>query len=111
MPALEIALRALVHREIAADAVAGAVVEVEPVLPQRAARERVEVDAARALGEPRRGDGDVPLQHQREALAHLARRLADGDGARDVGGAVEVLGAAVDEKQLARRELAVGRAR
>ena len=40
---------------------------------------------------------------------HLARRLADGDRARDVGGAVEILGARVDQKQLARLELAVGR--
>ena len=36
-------------------------------------------------------------------------RRADGDGARDVGGAVEILRAAVDEEQLARAQLAVGR--
>src|SRR5204863_9070354 len=55
--ALGDALRALVHGEIAADAVAGAVVEVEPRLPQGAARERVEVDAARARREPDGCDG------------------------------------------------------
>ena len=61
------------------------------------------------LGKRARGDGDMPLEHQRKALAHLVRRLADGDRARDVGGAVEILRAAVDEEQLARPQLAVGR--
>ena len=51
----------------------------------------------------------MALEHEREALAHLRRRLADGDRARDVGGAVEILRAAVDEEQLARAQLAVGR--
>jgi hypothetical protein len=50
----------------------------------------------------------VPLQHQSEALLHLSRRRADGDRARDVGGAVEVLGTRVDEIELADTQLAVG---
>ena len=44
------ALRALVDAEIAADAVAGAVVVVEPGLPQGDARQRVELAAGGARG-------------------------------------------------------------
>ena len=55
------ALRTFVHRQVAADAVAGAVVEIEPRLPQRAAGEAVELRARHALGEHRGGDGDVAL--------------------------------------------------
>ena len=58
-------------------------------------------------GVPRHGlalpfrDGDVAAQHAREAVAHLVGRRADGDGAGDVGGAVQILAAAVDEQQRA----------
>src|SRR5262249_4056301 len=75
------ARRALVHREIAADAVPGAVVEVEAMLPERLARERIELRPGDAFGKHRASDGDVALEHQRESLAHLLRRLADGDSA------------------------------
>ncbi len=73
------ALRPFMHREIAADAVPGAVIEIEPRLPQRPARERVEVLPARALGEARGGDGDMRLQHEPVMPLHLRRRRADGD--------------------------------
>ena len=59
------------HRQIAADAVTGAVVEVEPGLPQRRARQRVELGAAGALGKHRGGDGDVAFEHAGEAVAHF----------------------------------------
>ena len=104
------ARRALVHRQIAADAVAGAVIEVEAVRPQRLPRERIELRAGDAFGKHRARDGDVALQHQREALAHFGSRLADRDGAGDVGGAVLVLAAGVDQEQFAGLDGAVGRA-
>jgi hypothetical protein len=40
-------------------------------------------------------------EHAGEAVAHLRRRLADRDGAGDVGGAVLVLAAGADQEQLA----------
>src|SRR5216684_2064926 len=105
------ALRPLMDGEIAADAVAGAVVVVEPDLPQRAARQRVELRAGGALGEAAGGERDVALEHAGEAVAHLRRRLADRHRARDVGGAVEILRAGIDEIERARLEpaLALGR--
>ncbi len=104
------ALRRLMHREIAADPMPGAVIEIEPGRPQRPAREGVEVLAARPLGEPRRGDGDVALEHESVMAAHLGRGRADGDGARDVGGAVGILAAGIDEIERVAGEAERGRA-
>ena len=95
------ARRPLVHRQERADAVAGAVVVVEAGLPERGAREAVELRAGRADRKARGGDGDVALEHAGEAVAHLRRRRADGDGAGDVGGAVAVLAAGIDEVERA----------
>ena len=58
---------------------AGAVVEVEPGLPQRPAGEGIEL---RAAGPPRKdgaGDGDMALEHQRIGVAGLFSGAADGD--------------------------------
>ena len=59
--------------QIRADAVAGAVVEVEAVAPQRRAGEAVDLGARGAFREHGERDRDHALEHQREALAHLAR--------------------------------------
>ena len=48
---------------------AGAMVEVEARLPERDAREGVELRARRALRKARHRDRDVALQHAREAVA------------------------------------------
>src|SRR5262249_28339582 len=102
------ALGTLMDRQIAADAVAGTVVEIETRFPQRPPCERVEVNAACTPRKARRGDGDMPLEDQAKALAHFARRVADGDRARDVGRSIEILGAGVHEIELSRAKLAVG---
>ena len=57
------ARRPFVHRQIAADAVAGAVVEVEAGLPQMLPRERIELRAGGAVGEHRARDRDMALEH------------------------------------------------
>src|SRR5262249_19685963 len=103
--------RSFVHREIAADAVAGAVVEVESLRPQELPSKGVELGAGRTLGKDRARNCDMALEHAGEAVAHLGSRLADRDGAGNVGGAVLVLAAGVDQKQLARRNdaIALGR--
>ncbi len=49
----------------------------------------------------------MALEHAREALAHLLGWRADHDGAGDVGRAVLVLPAGIDEEKLAWREPAV----
>ena len=102
-------LRPLVHREIAADAVAGAVVEIEPGLPERLAR------ASASSCAP-----DVPFGNTARAMAMwpFSTRVkrsrisplgsADRDRAGDVGGAVLVLRAGIEEEQLAGLERAVG---
>src|SRR5207302_4392201 len=93
------ARRALVHREIAADAVAGAVVEIEPLRPQELAGEGIELRARSAVGKDRPRNRDVALEHAGKTVAHLGARLADRNSAGDVGGAVLVLGSGVDQKQ------------
>ncbi len=98
-------LRPLVHAEVGADAVAGAVVVVEAGGPQRRAGQGVEGRAGGAGREAHAGQRQVALQHQGEALAHLGGRLADGDRAGDVGRAVQVLGAGIDQQQRAGLQL------
>ena len=85
-----------------------AVVEIEPGAPQRRARQRVDLRAVRSRRKDRAGDRDVAFQHAREAVAHQRGRPPDRDRARDVGRAVLVLRAAVDEKDAA-LDFAVGR--
>ena len=67
------ALRAFVHVEVVAHAVAGAVVVVEARLPQELARERVELRAGGAVREARRAQRDVAAQHTGEAVPVLGR--------------------------------------
>src|SRR6476469_8952528 len=97
------------HRKVAADAMTRAVVEIEPSLPKRPARKGVDVLPARAFREPRGGDGDMSLEHQRVVPPHLGAWRADGDGPGDVRGAVGILSARVDKVERARLELEIAR--
>ena len=101
------ALRALVHAEIGADAVAGAVVVVEADLPQRAARKRVELRAGGARRESAHSASAMwPFSTRVKRSRISGARLADRDGAGDVGGAVEILRAGIDQIERARFERA-----
>src|SRR5262249_58564833 len=102
------AWRSLVHGEIAADAMAGAVVEIDPRLPQIAAREGIELGAGRGVGKYGARERNVALEHEREARAHLRSRLTDGNGAGNVRGAILILAAGIDEEQLAGHDRAIG---
>ena len=93
------ALRAFVHVEEVADAVAGAVAVVELGGPQRRARQRVEHRRQRAAREARPAQRQRALQHAGVVLAMLRRDVADRPDARDVGGAAQVLAAGVDQQQ------------
>ena len=84
-------LRTLVHREIGADAMAGAVVEVEPGAPQSLRANASICAPVVPFGKHRARDRDMALEHAGEAVAHLGGRAADRDRAGDVGGAVLVL--------------------
>ena len=53
----------------------------------------------------------MAFQHAGEAVAHFGGGLAHHDGAGDVGGAVGILRAAVQQEHLARIDGAVGRTR
>ena len=64
-------------------------------LPQRGAADGIYHRRGDAVGEHGAGKGDVRLQHQREVADLRGGWCADGDGARDVGGAAMVLRAAV----------------
>ena len=96
------------HGEVAADAVAGAVVEIETALPERRAGQRVELGAGGPLGKPRRCERDMSLQYAREAGALAVRRGPDSDRAGDVRRAVEELRAGIHQVEHVRRERPVG---
>src|SRR5207342_3241478 len=90
-----------------ADAVSSAVVEIEPSLPQCCAGQRIELRAAGVLGEDGSRNGNVTFEYARETVAHFVTRLADDYSASDVGGAVFVLCARIDQEQLIFTDAAV----
>eukprot|EP00962_Isochrysis_galbana_P016404 scaffold4698_cov115-Isochrysis_galbana.AAC.5 len=105
------AKRPLVHVEVRAHAVAGAVQEVEPVGPERSAGEGVQHQAGGACGEDGARERRVTLEDSRVGAPFVVRRGAKVDRAGDVGGAVCVLPARVEQVDLAGRDwgaLAVG---
>ena len=83
--------------KVGADAMAGSVPIVEPLRPQELARERVEREAGRALGEDGGVEGDDAFEDQRVGFPLHVGWGAEVQGPRRVGGAVEVLGARVAE--------------
>ena len=88
------ALRPLVHAEIAAHPVAGAVVIVQPRHPQRLARQPVQGRAGGAGGKADAGEARYGPSAPGVKRSRIFRtRLADGHGAGDVGGAVPGTGA------------------
>ena len=83
--------------EVGADAVACSVPVVEPLCPQELPRERVEREAGRAFGEDGGVEGDDAFEDQGVRFPLQGTRLAEVQGPRRVGGAVEVLGSRVAE--------------
>ena len=101
--------RPLVHREIAANAMAGAMVVVQPRLPQRAAGKASRCTPPTPPGTPRwrwRCGLSAPASPAR--ATRRWRAGAGPDGAGDVGCAVLELRAAVDQVDLVGVQLAVG---
>ena len=80
---------------------AGAMGKIGTGLPERDAGERIEIAAACALGEAGEADADHALQHQREEALLLLRHGAYGDRAGDIGRAVDILRAGIDEEHRA----------
>src|SRR5437762_2142848 len=95
------------YAEITADAMAGAVLEIEPGLPEILPRQRVELRAGGAVGEYRARNRHVPAQHAGKAVAHFRRGLTDRDGAGDVGGAAIILRAGSDPQEIDARNAPV----
>src|SRR6185437_543317 len=85
------ARRAFVNRQIAADPVAGAMIEVEPGLPKRCARQRIELGAGRVFRKDSGSNCNMPFEHASETVAHFVARFAYDDRARDIRRAVLVL--------------------
>ncbi len=96
-------------REETADAVAGAVRVIDAVGPEELPRQRIELATRRPGGEARAIDGDMPFEHLGEAAPVFGGRLADGNRARNVGRAVGILPARIDEIEHAGGDLAVAR--
>ena len=102
------ALRPFMDAEIAADPVAGAVIVVETLRPQGRAGQGVDGVPGRAVRKAHLGQRHMTLQHEGVTVDHLLAGIADGDGAGDVGGAVEILATRIDQQQLAPLDAAVG---
>ena len=99
---------ALMHREIAPDPVAGAVVVIEAGPPQRNASHGVDLLSAGAGRKGEQRQRDMAFQHTREAVAMFLGRFPNRHRARNVSGAVEILPAGIDEIERAQLKLAVG---
>src|SRR5579871_1880091 len=98
------------HRQVAADAVPGAMIEIEAVAPEKLPRQGIKLRAGCTIGKERARNRDMAFQHECEVLPHIGARRADRERARDVSGAVFVLATGIDEKQLAGRDAAVAAA-
>ena len=101
------ARRALVHREIGADAMAGAMVEVEARLPQCWRASTSSCGPSCPSGKRITERPIMPFSTRVKRSFISARGRADDHRAGDVGGAVEVLPAGIDQEDLVAPQLAV----
>ena len=86
----------------------GAMIVIQTGLPQGMACEGIELLAGGADRKAADRERDMTLENPREAVAHFAAGRAERNGARDIGGAVEILRAGIDKVELARLQGAVG---
>ena len=102
--------RAFMHGQITADAMAGAVIIIQPRLPQGGACEGIDMRPANAVRKHQPRQGDMTLHHPRDPIADCRRggARAGPDGAGDIGGAVWILRTGVDQIHLIRCDAAVG---
>ena len=87
---------------------AGAVVEIQSVPPQKLPRQWIELRAGNAVGKHRARDRDMTLENKRKVPSHVGARRADRDRAGNVGGAILVLAAGIDQEQFAGCNAPVG---
>src|SRR4051794_7947492 len=76
-------------------------IEIEPRRPKILARKSIDLCARRAGRKHEPGNRDMPFQHARESITHLARRRTNRDRAGDVRRTVFVLGAGIYQKEAA----------
>ena len=62
-----------------------AVAKIEPRLPKRGSRQRVDLRSARPFREYGSRNGDMPFQHAREPVTDEPHRPSDRDCPGDVG--------------------------
>ena len=101
------AVGTLVAGEQIADAVTGAVVEIQTQLPQRRAGEQIQIDAGTARTEDRGGKIQVAAQDGGIVSAHGVGDRTERDGSCDVGGSLEVLSAGVQQEESLRTEFGI----
>src|SRR3954451_22938021 len=90
-------LWAFVHGHVTADSVARAVAEIESILPQKLARDRIKMNAVSAFGEAEDRERDMTFQHQCKPVSLLVRGSSDRDSARHVRRAVQKLPPGVNQ--------------
>ena len=93
------------HAEKNANAMACTVVIIKAALPKGHAGEAIQIAARDAFGEAHAGERNMAFKHEGEALTHFIRWRANRNSTGDVGGAVLILAAAIDEEQRAAFEI------
>ena len=93
------ALWAFVHGKEAANAMACTMGVIQAGLPQGSAGHAVQLCASGAFGEDSAGQSDMAFQHTREAVLHLGggSPRSDPDRAGNIGCAIQILPAAIDQ--------------
>src|SRR4249920_1768239 len=83
---------------------AGAMIVVQPRLPQRASREGVKMRPTDTMRKYQRGNGNVALQYPRRLLTQSRGRLARSspECAGYISRAVDILGSRIDQVHLVR---------
>src|SRR5262249_35273763 len=95
-------------RQVAADPMSGAGVEIESRSPQRRARKAVELGAGRSVGKNRRCNRDMALENTGETRTHLGGWVSDDYRAGGVRRGIFVFRARIDEKNVTGINAAVG---
>ena len=89
----------LMDIEEKANPVTGAMVVIFAAFPERLAGDGIKRQAGGAVGETSGSQRNMRFEHDGEIANHFRGRAAESYGSGDVGGSVEVLGAAVEEQQ------------
>lgn len=104
-------VRMFMHQQPVADAMPGAVIVIQPHLPQGRAGQRVQLTREGADRKPRRRQRDKAAQHSGGDAADIVRDRDKGHGPGHIGRANQILPAGIAQENLLHRQPRGGLAR